>query len=75
MSLGRIIAVSSMRVEILLSDTDVRVKDIVETVNSEHKNRFEIAQIAGNLAIAVPFDSVIGLTRGVEVERVDGTII
>lgn len=61
-----------MRVEILLSDTDVRVKDIVETVNSEHKNRFEIAQIAGNLAIAVPFDSVIGLTRGVEVERVDG---
>ncbi|MBQ6090663.1 MAG: F0F1 ATP synthase subunit beta [Lachnospiraceae bacterium] len=72
MSLGRIIAVSSMRVEILLSDTDVRVKDIVETVNSEHKNRFEIAQIAGNLAIAVPFDSVIGLTRGVEVERVDG---
>ena len=72
MSLGRIIAVSSMRVEILLSDTDVRVKDIVQTVNSEHKNRFEIAQIAGNLAIAVPFDSVIGLTRGVEVERVDG---
>ncbi|MBO4497003.1 MAG: F0F1 ATP synthase subunit beta [Lachnospiraceae bacterium] len=72
MSLGRIIAVSSMRVEILLNDTDVRVKDIVETVNSEHKNRFEIAQIAGNLAIAVPFDSVIGLTRGVEVERVDG---
>ena len=72
MSLGRIIAVSSMRVEILLSDTDVRVKDIVETVGSEHKNRFEIAQIAGNLAIAVPFDSVIGLTRGVEVERVDG---
>ena len=61
-----------MRVEILLSDTDVRVKDIVETVNSEHKNRFEIAQIAGNLAIAVPFDSVIGLTRGVEVVRVDG---
>lgn len=61
-----------MRVEILLNDTDVRVKDIVETVNSEHKNRFEIAQIAGNLAIAVPFDSVIGLTRGVEVERVDG---
>ena len=72
MSLGRIIAVSSMRVEILLSQTDVRVKDIVETVGSEHKNRFEIAQIAGNLAIAVPFDSVIGLTRGVEVERVDG---
>ncbi|MCR5431525.1 MAG: F0F1 ATP synthase subunit beta [Lachnospiraceae bacterium] len=72
MSLGRIIAVSSMRVEILLNETDVRVKDIVETVGSEHKNRFEIAQIAGNLAIAVPFDSVIGLTRGVEVERVDG---
>jgi len=72
MSLGRIIAVSSMRVEILLNETDVRVKDIVETVGSEHKNRFEIAQIAGNLAIAVPFDSVIGLTRGVEVERVEG---
>ncbi len=72
MSLGRIIAVSSMRVEILLNETDVRVKDIVETVGSEHKNRFEIAQIAGNLAIAVPFDSVIGLTRGVEIERVEG---
>ncbi len=61
-----------MRVEILLNETDVRVKDIVETVGSEHKNRFEIAQIAGNLAIAVPFDSVIGLTRGVEVARVEG---
>ncbi len=61
-----------MRVEILLDKTDVRVKDIVETVGSDHKNRFEIAQIEGNLAIAVPFDSVIGLTRGVEVDRVDG---
>lgn len=72
MSLGKIIAVSSMRVEVLLSDTDVRVKDIIKTVGVPRENRFEIAEIKGNLAIAVPFDSVIGLTRGVDVERVEG---
>jgi len=72
MSLGKIIAVSSMRVEVLLNDTDVRIKDVIKTVGIEHENRFEIAQITGNLAVAVPFDSVIGLTRGVEVERVEG---
>ncbi len=61
-----------MRVEVLLSDTDVRVKDIIKTVGVPHENRFEIAEIKGNLAVAVPFDSVIGLTKGVDVDRVEG---
>jgi len=72
MSLGKIISISTMRIEVLLTDTNVRVRDIIKTVDFEPENRFEIAEIKGNIAIAIPFGSVIGLRKGVDVERVEG---
>ncbi|MCQ2506040.1 MAG: F0F1 ATP synthase subunit beta [Lachnospiraceae bacterium] len=71
MSLGKIISISAMRVELLLSDTSVKVRDIVKTSLDGKEWRFEIASIKGNTAVSIPFENVIGLRKGLDVERVD----
>ena len=65
-SVGRIISVSSLKVEVLLSKP-VRHKDILICQCGGRTYRFEVAQLDGSLAVTVPFDQVNGLRRGVEV--------
>ena len=61
------ISVSGLKVEVLLSGGQVRHKDILTCVCAGREYRFEVAELEGNLAIAVPFDNVRGLKRGVPV--------
>ncbi|MBR0310862.1 MAG: F0F1 ATP synthase subunit beta [Oscillospiraceae bacterium] len=66
-SVGKIVSVSNLKVEVLLSDTTVRYKDILTCEKDGKHYRFEVAQVDGRLASAVPFDNVRGLRRGIEV--------
>ncbi len=68
-SVGRIISVSGLKVEVLLSGGRVRHKDILYGDCRGRRYRFEVAELDGSLAVAVPFDNVRGLRRGVEVFR------
>lgn len=68
MSVGRIISVSNMRVEILLNQSNLKLRDIVSTRIGNQLHRFEIAKIDGNVAMAIPFENVVGIRRGLEVE-------
>ena len=53
--------------EVLLKDTPVKKRDILYIMGPEgEKRRFEIAEISGQVAVAVPFDSVFGLKKGME---------
>ncbi len=70
-SVGRIISVSSLKVEVLLSKP-VRHKDILICQCGGRTYRFEVAQLDGSLAVTVPFDQVNGLRRGVEVTLQEG---
>lgn len=83
MSVGRIISISNMRVEILLelkldvatnsfAGQAIKLRDIVSTKLGDTVHRFEIAKIEGSIATAIPFDSVVGLKRGMEVELEEG---
>lgn len=74
MSVGKIISISNMRVEILLKHNKLKIRDIVRTVGTEEEHRFEIARIDGSVAMAIPFESVIGLKKGMDVELVEGGI-
>ncbi len=65
-AVGRIISVSDLKVEILLSGR-VRHKDLLYCTCGQRSYHFEVAELEGGLAIAVPFDNVRGLRRGVEV--------
>ena len=68
MSVGKIISISNMRVEILLDHSELKLRDIVSTKVGDIVYRFEIARIDGSIAMAIPFENVIGLRRGLEVE-------
>ncbi len=66
-SVGRIVSVSGLRVEVLLSSQKVATKDILFCQHGGRKYSFEVQSIAGNLAATVPFESVRGLRRGIDV--------
>ena len=66
-AIGRIISVSGLKVEILLSGDCVRFKDILFCICGGREYSFEVASIEGSLAVTVPFDNVRGLRRGVPV--------
>lgn len=64
---GKLISVSELSVEVLLNDTPVQKRDILYTIDpSGQKRRFEVAELSGQIAEAVPFDSVFGLKKGME---------
>lgn len=73
--IGRIIAVSSLKVEIFLSDFNIKIRDKVyvesDTEYAQDHGRvyFEIEEINGSVASAICFGMTNGLTRGMEVFR------
>lgn len=72
MRVGKLISIFSMRVEIMLDECQLKLRDIVYTTYEEQEYHFEITSIQGKIAIAIPFESVIGLKRGLEVHSYEG---
>lgn len=72
MKAGKIISISNMRIEILLEQKKVKPGDIVSTEHNGSINRFEIARVNGNIAVAIPFDNVRGLRKGLDVNIEEG---
>lgn len=66
-AVGRIIAVSNLRVDILLTEPNISYKNILKCNVDGKEYKFEISNIDGSYATAIPFDNVKGLTRGIEV--------
>lgn len=64
--IGKIIAVSSLKIEVLLEDTSLKLADLVYTTWNDAVHRFEIAEIKGTTATAICLDSVIGLKKGLD---------
>ena len=66
---GKIISISELNVQVLLNGEKVKFHDIL---CAEIKNRriyFEVTEEDGNIVSAVPFQSVIGLKKGIEVYK------
>ncbi len=72
MRIGKLVSISNMRVEILLDDCKIKPRDIVMAEYQGKEYRFEISSVAGNIATAIPFDSVNGLKRGLDVTSQEG---
>ena len=65
---GTIIAVSDLNVKVLLNDaSSVIVGDILQTNYRDIIQKFEVAEVNGNIAKTIPFDSVIYLKKGVPI--------
>lgn len=74
MRIGKIIAISNLRVDILLDANvnDINIRDLVWTEEDGCCRWFEIVQIEGRVVLAVPLSSVNGLRKGVDVYLQEG---
>ncbi len=71
-SVGRIISVSNLKVEIFLKSGDLGIRDLVYAVKDGRKYMFEIAEINGSVAAAICCGMTRGLKRGMEVYKQEG---
>lgn len=67
MRIGKIISISNLRVDILLDSKEINIRDIVWTEQDGRRDRFEVVQIDGGVALAIPLNSVNGLKKGLDV--------
>ncbi len=72
--LGRIISVSSLKVEVFLENESVGIRDLIYTVRGQERVWFEVEEISGSVASAICFGMTNGLTRGMEVYLSPGGI-
>ena len=67
--IGKIIAISELNVQVLINEEKVKYHDILYTEQKGKKLYFEVAEEDGNVVSAIPFQTVIGLKKGVEVYK------
>lgn len=73
--IGRIISISELNVKIFLYDGfSVNIKDILQATLNGKPYRFEVVSVDDNIITSIPFDSVIGLKKGIEVEELSTTL-
>lgn len=64
---GRIISISSLKVEIFLQRSDVGIRDLLYTEKDGVRYMFEVQEINGSVAAAICCGQTHGLKRGLEV--------
>jgi len=74
-AVGRIIAVSGIKVDIFLSDKRMAVRDMVYLKLNDTTVNFEISQINGSVASAICFGMTNGIRKGMEVFKADNGIV
>ncbi len=69
---GRIISISELNVKVFLYTNDIKLNDILVYEDEKMKHKFEVIEVEDNLASCIPFDSVNGLKKGIELELQEG---
>ena len=73
--IGKIVSVSSLKVEIFLeNECDLSIRDLVYVISNNNRIYFEIAEITQNTVAAICFTMTNGLTRGLDVYVQEGGI-
>ena len=71
MNIGKIISISELNVKVFLDDNvKIDIKDVLKCEVDGKEYRFEVVAVDENVATTIPFDSVIGLKRGLDVSRI-----
>ena len=69
---GKIIGISELNVKVLMYNKDIGLKDILRCELDGTIYQFEVVEIEGEIAQTIPFGRVIGLRKGLEVEKQEG---
>ncbi len=67
--IGKIVAISELNIQILINEEKVKFHDVLYAEQKGKRIYFEVAEEDGNIVSAIPFQSVIGLKKGIEVYR------
>ena len=70
-NVGRIIGISDLNVRVVLLENDVKIGDILSCDLNGEQRRFEVVEIDANIATTIPFETVIGLKKGIELDLVE----
>ncbi|MBQ7925279.1 MAG: F0F1 ATP synthase subunit beta [Lachnospiraceae bacterium] len=68
---GRIMSVSELNVTVLIYEEKIKIHDILYTYSKGRKIAFEVAEEEGKVVSAIPFQSVVGLKKGLEVYKAE----
>lgn len=72
MLVGKIISVSDIRVNVFkLENVDIKIGDILRTTYNDKNFDFEVAEINGNEIVCVSLNLVIGLSKGLDVYKLN----
>lgn len=72
MLVGKIVSISDIRVNVFkLENVDIKIGDILRTTYDNKNFDFEVAEINGNEIICVSLNLVIGLSKGLDVYKVN----
>ena len=71
---GKILTISELNIQILLNDEKVKYHDILYANFKGKEILFEVTEEDGHIVSAVPFQSVIGLKKGMDVYKKDSTL-
>lgn len=72
MLVGKIISISDIRVNVFkLENADIRIGDILRTTYNDKNFDFEVAEINGNEIVCVSLNLVIGLSKGLDVYKLN----
>lgn len=69
--IGKIIAISDLNVKVLLFSNEIQINDILfATIRGEERS-FEVVEINDMIATTIPFERVVGLKKGIELQKKD----
>lgn len=72
-SVAKIISISDLNVKILLLEKNLKIADILYLIDeNKNKIRFEIVEIDSEIGYMIPFESVRGLKKGLELYLEEG---
>ncbi len=66
---GKIISISELSIKILLAEKNIKINEILRIDSRYGDIKFEIVEINDDIATAIPFQSVVGLHKGIEVYK------
>lgn len=69
MSVGKIIQISELTVQVLLSSNDIEIRDVLYCIIDGKKHSFEVVELDDHYATTIPFSNVRGLKKGLELEK------
>ena len=69
MIVGVIVSISDLNVKVLLETKDIKINDILYTNLNGEERSFEVVEINDMIATTIPFESVIGLKKGIQLSK------